>query len=55
MSPTFNADYLERLEELIHEKSEVFLEACGKTYHYIAVLNDRDDHINALFNVLEPT
>lgn len=55
MSPAFSADCLETLEELIHENSEVFLEAGGETYHYIAALNDRDDHINALFNVLEPT
>jgi len=28
--------------------------AGGKTYHYIAALNDRDDHIDALFDVLSP-
>lgn len=54
MSPAFSADCLETLEELIHENSEVFLEAGGETYHYIAALNDRDDHIDALFNVLSP-
>jgi len=54
MSPAFSADCLETLEELIHENSEVFLEAGGETYHYIAALNDRDDHIDALLNVLAP-
>ena len=53
LSPTFSTDYLERLEELIHEKSEVFLEAGDKTYYCIAALNGHDD-INALFNILEP-
>jgi len=55
MSPAFSADCLETLEELIHENSEVFLTAGGETYHYIAALNDRDDHIDALFNVIAPT
>ena len=55
MSPAFSADCLETLEELIHENSEVFLEAGGETYHYIAALNDRDDHIDALFNILKPS
>ncbi|PKH89422.1 ferrochelatase [Colwellia sp. Bg11-28] len=55
MSPAFSADCLETLEELIHENSEVFLEAGGESYHYIAALNDRDDHIDALFDVLSPT
>jgi len=55
MSPAFSADCLETLEELIHENSEVFLKAGGESYHYIAALNDRDDHIDALYNVLEPT
>jgi ferrochelatase len=55
MSPAFSADCLETLEELIHENSEVFLEAGGESYHYIAALNDRDDHIDALFDVIAPT
>ena len=55
MSPAFSADCLETLEELIHENSEVFLEAGGESYHYIAALNDRDDHIDAMFDVLAPT
>jgi len=55
ISPAFSADCLETLEELIHENSEVFLEAGGESYYYIAALNERDDHIDALFDVLAPT
>jgi ferrochelatase len=36
MSPTFSADCLETLEELIDENSDVFLEAGCETYHYIS-------------------
>jgi ferrochelatase len=31
------------------------MEAGGEQYHYITALNDRDDHIDALVNVLTPT
>lgn len=55
MSPAFSADCLETLEELEHENREFFIQAGGEQYHYIAALNDRDDHINALVNVLKPT
>ncbi|TYK65891.1 ferrochelatase [Colwellia echini] len=55
MSPAFSADCLETLEELIHENKEVFIEAGGEQYHYIAALNDRDDHIDTMLNLLAPT
>jgi len=55
ISPAFSADCLETLEELEHENRDVFIEAGGEQYHYIAALNDRDDHIDALVNVLTPT
>jgi ferrochelatase len=55
LSPAFSSDCLETLEELEHENREVFMEAGGETYHYIAALNDRDDHIDALFDVLIPS
>lgn len=54
LSPAFSADCLETLEELICENKEVFLEAGGETYHYIAALNERDDHIDAILDVIEP-
>ena len=55
ISPAFSADCLETLEELEHENREVFMQAGGEEYHYIAALNDRDDHIDAIADVLTPT
>jgi len=55
ISPAFSADCLETLEELEHENRNVFIQAGGEQYHYIAALNERDDHIDALVNVLAPT
>lgn len=54
ISPAFSADCLETLEELEHENRAVFIEAGGEQYHYIAALNDRDDHIDTLVNILTP-
>ena len=54
ISPAFSADCLETLEELVHENKEIFMEAGGEEYHYIPALNDRDDHIKAIENVLQP-
>ena len=54
ISPAFSADCLETLEELEHENREVFMQAGGEQYHYIKALNDRDDHINAIVNILSP-
>lgn len=55
ISPAFSADCLETLEELEHENREIFMQAGGEQYYYIAALNDRDDHIDAIINVLSPT
>jgi ferrochelatase len=54
ISPAFSADCLETLEELEGENREIFEEAGGEKYRYIAALNDRDDHIDAMFDVLKP-
>ncbi|MGO2366484.1 MAG: ferrochelatase [Pseudoalteromonas sp.] len=54
VSPAFSADCLETLEELEGENREIFEHAGGKKYRYIKALNDRDDHIAALFDVLKP-
>ncbi|GGY86433.1 ferrochelatase 2 [Cellvibrio zantedeschiae] len=48
ISPAFSADCLETLEELALENREIFLHAGGLHYRYIAALNDRKDHIEAL-------
>lgn len=55
ISPAFSADCLETLEELEHENRDIFMQAGGEQYHYIAALNDRDDHIKAIISVLTPT
>ncbi|TPH19357.1 ferrochelatase [Litorilituus lipolyticus] len=55
LSPAFSADCLETLEELVHENREIFIEAGGEQYHYITALNDRDDHVNALADVIKPS
>jgi len=54
ISPAFSADCLETLEELECENREIFIEAGGEQYYYIAALNDRDDHIDAIVDVLTP-
>lgn len=54
LSPAFSADCLETLEELEVENREYFLEAGGGQYRYIPALNDRDDHIDALFSLIRP-
>jgi ferrochelatase len=46
--PGFAADCLETLEEIGMENRDVFLAAGGETYHYIAALNARPDHVAAL-------
>jgi len=55
ISPAFSADCLETLEELEHENRDIFMQAGGEQYHYITALNDREDHIEALVNILSPT
>ncbi|WP_199609744.1 ferrochelatase [Flocculibacter collagenilyticus] len=54
ISPAFSADCLETLEELEQENRETFMEAGGTRYQYIPALNDRDDHINAIFETIKP-
>jgi ferrochelatase len=50
--PGFSADCLETLEEVNMDNREIFMQAGGEHYHYIPALNDREDHINALCEVL---
>lgn len=54
ISPAFSADCLETLEELEHENREVFVSAGGESYYYIPALNSRDDHIDAISNIISP-
>ena len=49
--PGFNCDGLETLEEIDLEGRVAFLNAGGKTFHYIPCLNDNNDWITALCNI----
>ncbi|MBN4063388.1 ferrochelatase [Cardiobacterium sp. AH-315-I02] len=50
--PGFSADCLETLEEIQVENRELFIEAGGEQFHYIACLNDNNEHIDALCEIL---
>lgn len=50
--PAFSADCLETLEEISEQNRDLFLEAGGKSFHYIPCLNDREDHISMLANLI---
>ncbi len=52
--PGFAVDCLETLEEIAMENREVFMEAGGAEYRYIACLNDSDAQISAFIKMLEP-
>ncbi len=54
ISPAFSADCLETLEEIESENREIFEGAGGEKYRYITALNDRDDHIEAMIDILKP-
>ena len=50
--PGFAADCLETLEEIDDENRGYFMDAGGKTFGYIPALNTRQDHIDAIINVV---
>lgn len=50
--PGFSADCLETLEEIQMENKELFINAGGEQFNYIACLNDNEEHIDALCDVL---
>ncbi|MBR9728217.1 ferrochelatase [Shewanella intestini] len=52
--PAFSADCLETLEEIQGENREVFEEAGGKSFRYIAALNDDDAHIKMMAGLVKP-
>jgi ferrochelatase len=51
MCPGFTSDCLETLEEIAQEAREAFLDAGGKTFHYIPCLNDEPMWIDALASI----
>jgi protoporphyrin/coproporphyrin ferrochelatase len=52
--PAFSADCLETLDEIKREYKQLFINAGGEEFHYIAALNANDDHIDALVDVISP-
>ena len=51
--PGFSADCLETVEEISIENREAFEAAGGEHFRYIAALNNRDDHIDALASLVQ--
>lgn len=51
--PAFSADCLETLEEIEVQNREFFLEHGGKELRYVPALNDREDHLDALAELIE--
>ncbi len=51
--PGFSVDCLETLEEIAIANQEIFIEAGGKSYRYIACLNDSDAHIELMRALIE--
>lgn len=52
MCPGFSADCLETIEEIDGENREYFEEAGGEHYSYIPALNSRNDHTDALADII---
>lgn len=50
--PGFVSDCLETLEEIALEAKAVFLEAGGRSFHFIPCLNERNDWIHALADLV---
>jgi ferrochelatase len=53
VAPAFSADCIETLEEINEEIKESFEHAGGEKFTYIPCLNDRDDHMDALAQIVE--
>ncbi|WP_444907704.1 ferrochelatase [Microbulbifer sp. SSSA008] len=51
--PAFSADCLETLEEISVENRANFIDAGGSDYRYIPALNLREDHIEALAEIVQ--
>ncbi|MEO0971788.1 MAG: ferrochelatase [Pseudomonadota bacterium] len=50
--PGFSADCVETLEEIQLENRDIFQEAGGGEFSYVPALNDREDHIEALYDLV---
>ena len=52
LSPGFSMDCLETIEEIDEENKEIFLDSGGEVFHYIACLNDNNEHVEAINNLI---
>ena len=52
LCPGFAADCLETLEEITIQGREVYENAGGKNFQYISALNDREEHLDALVEII---
>ena len=50
--PGFSTDCLETLEEIAMENGDAFVEAGGKTLHYVPALNARADHVSCIADLV---
>lgn len=50
--PGFSVDCLETVEETAMQNRDIFIQAGGKTFHYIPCLNDRADHIEMMQEII---
>jgi len=53
VTPGFSCDCLETLEEVAMENKEIFLEAGGESFEYVAALNDSPAHIQMMARLIE--
>jgi len=51
--PAFAVDCLETIEEIEQENREIFINAGGENYDYIAALNDSDEHVQVLKGLID--
>ena len=50
--PGFSSDCIETLEEINIEAKEFFLKSGGKKFDFVPCLNDRDDHIELIYQLV---
>lgn len=51
--PGFTIDCLETLEEINMANKEIFIQAGGEQYHYIAALNDSETSVNLMLDLID--
>jgi ferrochelatase len=51
--PGFAVDCLETLEEIAMTNKEIFIAACGESYHYIPALNDDVEQVAMIVELIK--